>query len=74
MAESAALLALQVLQPAVAVALAAAHLSGTLFSWHPSLMSIGFLGLIGQGILTSHKARHLQGSQRSQLLVQHALW
>ncbi len=74
MAESTARFALQILQPSVAVALAAAHLSGTLFSWHPSLMGIGFLGLIGQGILTSHKARQLQGSARSQLLIQHALW
>ncbi|KAK9833176.1 hypothetical protein WJX74_009411 [Apatococcus lobatus] len=37
-------------------------------------MSIGFLGLIGQGILTSHAASRLQGPERSRLLVQHALW
>ena len=74
MLKSAAVLALQLLQPATAILLAAAHVKGTLFSWHPALMSIGFLGLIGQGVLTSHAARRLQGPERSKLLVQHALW
>ncbi|KAK9865930.1 hypothetical protein WJX84_000338 [Apatococcus fuscideae] len=37
-------------------------------------MSVGFLGLVGQGILTAHSARGLQGAERSRLLTQHALW
>ncbi len=74
MLESGACLALQLLQPAVAITTAATYLNGTLFSWHPSLMSVGFLGLVGQGILTAHSARGLQGAERSRLLTQHALW
>ena len=66
--------ALQILQPVTALLIVATQLSHTLFSFHPPLMAVGFIGFIGQGVLTSLAVRDVQGEKRGQLLQRHALW
>ena len=63
--------ALQLLLPSTALTIAAKLLNHTLFSWHPSFISIGFFGMFGQGVLTSFAARDQQGSARVQMLAAH---
>ena len=65
---------LQVLLPATSLSIAAKLLSHTLFSWHPAFISMGFLGLFGQGVLTSFAVRELSGTKRADMLTTHALW
>jgi hypothetical protein len=38
---------------ACALSIPVAIFNGTLFSWHPTLMALGFLGLMSEGVLTS---------------------
>lgn len=45
-----------------------------LFSWHPSFMAIGFLGLMSEGILTSISFRNLEGNERLQKIWMHLSW
>lgn len=44
---------------------------GTLFSYHPTLMSIGFLALMSEGVLTALKFRQLEGQQRVAAIQRH---
>ena len=45
--------------------------NGTLFSWHPVLMSVGFLGLMSEGVLTALKFRRLEGQHRVAAIQMH---
>ena len=42
-----------------AVSIPVAIFNGTLFSWHPTLMSMAFLGFMAEGVLTSITFRPL---------------
>ena len=55
---------IHVLVLACAVSIPIATFNGTLFSWHPTLMSIAFLGLMAEGVLTSISFRSLVGCIR----------
>lgn len=46
----------------------------TLFTWHPTLLTLGFFGLGVQGLLQARKGRPLDGSERVLLLWSHAAW
>jgi cytochrome b-561 domain containing protein 2 len=60
---------------ATAVTIPLAIFNGTLFSWHPTLMSVGFLGLMGNGVLTAFKFRNvLESNARVKAIQKHALW
>lgn len=50
---------IHVLVLACAVSIPVALFNGTLFSWHPTLMAIAFLGLMAEGVLTSISFRTL---------------
>ena len=50
---------IHILVAACAVSIPVAVFNGTLFSWHPTLMSIAFLGLMAEGVLTSISFRSL---------------
>ena len=52
---------IHVLVVACAVSIPVAVFNGTLFSWHPALMSIAYLGLMAEGVLTSISLRSLVG-------------
>ncbi len=52
---------IHVLVVACAVSIPVAVFNGTLFSWHPALMSIAYLGLMAEGVLTSISFRSLVG-------------
>ena len=56
---------------ATVVSLVAMQYNGTLFSWHPVLMSIGFLGMMSEGVLTALKFRRLEGQQRVAAIQTH---
>ena len=45
-----------------AVSIPVAIFNGTLFSWHPTLMAVAFLGFMAEGVLTSVSFRSLVGS------------
>ena len=47
-----------------AVSIPVAIFNGTLFSWHPTLMSMAFLGFMAEGVLTSITFRSLVRAQR----------
>lgn len=60
---------------ATAVSIPLAVFNGTLFSWHPTLMSIGFLGFMGNGVLTAFQFRHvMDANARVKAIQKHALW
>lgn len=44
---------------AISIAVLPGIYRGDLFSFHPLLMSIGFLGFMSEGILAAHRLRHL---------------
>lgn len=45
--------------------------NGTLFSWHPILMSTGFLGAMSEGVITALKLRSLEGPPRATAILRH---
>jgi hypothetical protein len=47
--------------------------NGTLFSWHPILMTVGFVGLMAEGIILAINFRHLEGPRRVSAIQTHAL-
>lgn len=60
---------------ATAVSIPLAVFNGTLFSWHPTLMSLGFLGFMGNGVLTAFQFRHImEANARVKAIQKHALW
>ena len=46
----------------------------TLFTWHPTLLTLGFFGLGVHGLLEARRARPTDGSERVSLLWSHAAW
>jgi hypothetical protein len=48
-------------------------LDGSLFSWHPVFMSLGFLTLMTQAVLMGWEFRGLDGAARSTAITRHAL-
>lgn len=54
----------------VAVLLPALY-SGELFPWHPALMTVGFLGLMTEGMVMAFKFRPLEGGPRVQAIQRH---
>ena len=44
---------IHVLVIACAISIPVAIFNGTLFSYHPTLMAVAFLGLMAEGVLTS---------------------
>lgn len=46
----------------------------TLFTWHPTLLALGFFGLGAQGLLRARAARPTEGSERVSALWGHAAW
>ena len=53
------------------VTLCASLFDRTLFSYHPTLMSVGFLGAMSEGVLTALKFRQLEGQQRVAAIQRH---
>jgi cytochrome b-561 domain containing protein 2 len=53
------------------VTLCASLFDSTLFSYHPTLMSVGFLGAMSEGVLTALKFRQLEGQQRMAAIQRH---
>lgn len=49
-------------------------LDKTLFVWHPIFMSLGFLGLMAEGILLSISFRPTDGAKRTGKIQQHMYW
>lgn len=56
---------------ATVVTLVVAMYNGTLFAWHPILMSIGFLGAMAEGAITALKFRGLEGPPRAAAIMTH---
>ena len=52
-----------------AVSIPVAIFNGTLFSWHPTLMSMAFLGFMAEGVLTSISFRSLVRASEASLLL-----
>ncbi|CAK0780506.1 hypothetical protein CVIRNUC_005075 [Coccomyxa viridis] len=57
-----------------AVSIPVAIFNGTLFSWHPTLMSMAFLGFMAEGVLTSISFRALDGQDRVKAIQRHLVW
>lgn len=47
--------------------------NGTLFCWHPMLMTVGFLGCMAEGVLLAIDFRPLEGHRRVRAIQTHAL-
>ena len=46
---------------------------GTRFAWHPTLMAIGFLGLMSEGVLSALRIRSTEaGPERVRGILRHA--
>ena len=58
------------------ISIAACALPGsTLFSWHPTLMALAFLGLMAEGVLTSISFRSVEAGQKRVSKIQtHMYW
>ena len=52
---------IHVLVIACAISIPVAIFNGTLFSYHPTLMAVAFLGLMAEGVLASISFRSLVG-------------
>lgn len=48
----------------VALSLACCVFDGSLFAWHPVLMSVGYLIFMGEGVLSAVLFRTLDGPER----------
>lgn len=47
--------------------------NGTLFSWHPTLMALAFLGFTAEGVVTSILFRSKEGQDRVRAIQRHLL-
>lgn len=56
---------------ATVASICAALFNGTLFAYHPTLMSLGYLAAMSEGVLTAVKFRRLEGSQRGTAIQRH---
>ena len=59
------------LSAVVTFSLCAFVLDGSLFAWHPTFMSVGFLGLMMLGIVRSITFRKLDGKARVKAIQIH---
>lgn len=57
----------------VVLSLVGVLFNGTLFSWHPALMSLGYLGFMTEGVVAAIKFRSLEGQERVRAIQFHAL-
>ena len=48
--------------------------AGSLFSWHPTCMAVGFLGFMAEGVMASISFRGLEGNERLRKIWQHLAW
>ena len=62
------------LAAAVPISVAYALFNGSLFSWHPTLMSLGYLAFMAEGVLTAIKFRPREGSSRIRAICTHVFW
>ena len=53
------------------ISVAYALFNGSLFSWHPALMSLGYLAFMAEGVLTAIKFRPREGSSRLRAVFTH---
>ena len=61
-----------VLSAVVTCSLCAFVLDGTLFAWHPTFMSVGFIGFMTLGVVRSVTFRRLDGKARVKAIQIHA--
>jgi cytochrome b-561 domain-containing protein 2 len=59
---------------AISVAVLPGIYRGDLFSFHPLLMSIGFLGFMSEGILAAHRLRHNTDGATRVAGLQNHMW
>ncbi|EIE25654.1 hypothetical protein COCSUDRAFT_12782 [Coccomyxa subellipsoidea C-169] len=57
-----------------ALSIPVAIFNGTLFSWHPTLMALAFLGLMAEGVVTSIMFRSKDGQDRVHAIQRHLIW
>ena len=67
-------LLIRLLAAFVALSVPLAALDGTLYSWHPTFMALGFIGFMAEAVLTSISFRSLEGSVRTAAIQRHMLW
>lgn len=60
------------LSAAVTFTLCAFVFDGSLFAWHPTFMSVGFLGFMTLGVVRSITFRTLDGKARTKAIQIHA--
>ena len=66
--------AVRCLAVALAASIALWLWDGSRFSWHPTLMAVGFLGLMSEGVLASLRLRGIDaGPERVRGIQRHAL-
>lgn len=59
---------------ALSLSIAAVYREPTLFSWHPVLMSLGYLFFMAESVMSSIMFRHLAGEARVAAIWKHLLW
>lgn len=57
----------------MALSLAFVIFDASLFSWHPVMMSIGYVIFMAEGLIASVMFRHLEGPERVRAIQSHAL-
>jgi len=57
----------------VALSLACCLFDGSLFAWHPALMSVGYIIFMSEGVLSAVMFRTLDGPERVSAIWSHAL-
>lgn len=62
-----------VLCVAIVLVMLPAVYQGTLFAWHPLLLTLGFLGFMTEGIMAAVRFRPNEGISRVQAITNHAL-
>ena len=58
----------------VAISVPLTVLNRKVFTWHPTFMAIGFVGLMSEGVLRSISFRPLEGSARTTAIQRHMWW
>ncbi|KAK9916106.1 hypothetical protein WJX75_008637 [Coccomyxa subellipsoidea] len=67
-------ISIHVLALLCAVSIPVAIFNGTLFSWHPTLMALAFLGFMAEGVVTSILFRSKDGQDRVRAIQRHLVW
>ena len=58
----------------LALSIPVAIFNGTLFSWHPTLMALAFLGFMTEGVTTAILFRAKDGNERVAAIQKHLIW